>query len=345
MKLRLLDLLFLAALAAGACLLSVPRSAFGDGYQSGTVLDGYTYNDGYWWRGEDAYTLRRTRVYRGYGSCSYYYRNSFYKVPVIVKEKPVYREKTVEKISYKDPDWREKALELAKDRDEQKAFLEVMKALGYNGEAAPGYNPQAANSFRYGLTQTEYAYAPKQGNSVFGYGVRDLSELYSNLDVNVAFQQASRAQQAAQQTAEKGLGGMLAAIEKQNEGKNYYVKAQAVQAILNALDTEQRVTKTKIDYSGPAANLPGATVSASGLQAVMRQHCFKCHSPSGENGVLGRKSGLFPQGVDLTQYASYSPDQKKRVVETVVSGEMPQGGTLTAQEKTLFSLDLLGSLR
>ena len=310
-------------------VLAYSASAFADSYAVGLSIDGYTkQSDGYWWRGQAAYSLKRIPVYQGYTNCVAYYKNQWIPQAVIYKEKviekPVYQ--ALEKVTYTDKDWREKILDIAEKRDEQKAFLEAVNALGFSEiQQTKKYQAQNNNSYGYRLNQSRYNYAP-QGNTVYGYSVGSLAQVYGDNDVSLWMQQASRAQNAAQITAEKGLGGMLQAIELEGSNRARVATILAKAQLLKSLDAEETVTNTQVEVSGHSTGSPVFQAQAqAGLQGIFQQRCYSCHSGNKTDG-----------GVDLTLWDQFQPQQQKQVWDQVSTGKMPKGGpALNLQEMSI----------
>lgn len=332
-----------------ACLLATPIQA--DSYSNGQVLDGYTYRDGFWWKSDLPYSLKRTPVYDAYRhNCIKYYRNSFdraayYKEPakapvVVEREKTIYKE--LQQVKPDDKDWRQKILEIAEKRDEQKAYLEAINALGFSEiQQTPQRNVQSTyNPYAYRLNQTQYSFA-NQGNTVYGYSLGSLSNIYGDNQVGVWMQQYARGQQHAQDVAEKGLGGMLQAIELEGSNRARVATILAKAELLKSLDTPETFTKTQLESNGVNASVgsvgtqPNQPVfqaqnNLQGIQALFQQKCYNCHSGTNIKG-----------GVDLSQYGSFNTAQKTKVWESVKLGKMPEGGPpLTVQEMAI----VLGSL-
>lgn len=312
--------------------------------------DDYILRDGQWWRGGLPYNRSQVKVYTSPGC--YYYRYDYYPAPIKVVEKIT--EKIIEKPVYPPAvapkGWRQQLLEMAEARDkfeqaqsaatrDHKEYLEAIKALGLG-------RPQAV-PYGYAYSTQASTYGAVQGSTVYGYSLSTVNDVLGDNQIGVWMQQAARAQQAAQATAEKGLGGIFGAIELEGSNRARVASILAKAEVLKSLDTPEAHTTTKVEVQGalppnglpPVPNAPQAP--AADLQGLFGNKCAKCHS---QQGTIQGKSDLFPQGVDLAQYPSFSYDQKKRVLETVLTGEMPKGGDpLTFEETGLIYADVLAA--
>lgn len=327
-----------------------------------TLADGYVFRDGYYWLGSVPYTRTQSKVWTSH--CNYYLKNSYAKADY--KPPAVYVPPKVE-IPYKPAEvyippvpnkgWRDKLLELKeaqlafeqKQKDaerDHKEYLEAIDALGLGGSVEPSYSG-------YKLSKIQSVYGPnaQQGNTVYGYSLSTVADVYGQNDVSVWMQQYGRAQAAAQTSAERGLDGMLQAINLEGDNRARVATIIAKAQLLQSLDVPETKTQTTLEVqqssTGGQAPVVDALAQSTGadLGAMLSQRCYNCHSPDGASGVSG-KSELFPQGVDLTHYDEFSIQQKRRVVESVLSGEMPKNGNgLSVEETGLLYADLLNNVR
>tara|TARA_Y100000593_G_scaffold71732_1_gene131738 strand:- start:827 stop:1735 length:909 start_codon:yes stop_codon:yes gene_type:complete len=269
----------------------------------GTVIDGRVLQaDGFWHVNNVRYRLVNKRVCRRGKYCL---QREWVKVAAVP-------------LTYKSPDWRQQLLKIAEEREEHKEFMEAVETLGLGQEspqyAAQGYTPNAA-----------------QGNTVYGYSLNTITDVYGKNQVDVWMQQYARGQQAAQVSADKGLEGMLQAIKEEGSNRTRVAEIMAKVELLKSVDTPHvhQETTLKVNGTTPAQ-------SAKSLNDLIATKCASCHSPAATKGVQG-KSNLFPTGVDLSDYTNLSESQKRRCIEVVLSGEMPKNGTpLNVDEVGLF---------
>lgn len=346
---------WLSNLLFAVLLFCVVPDLAADGFSVGTVLDGYTFRDGFWWKGETPHTLSRSKVWTSH--CSYYYRNNFH--PAAVYHAPIAKPYVPPaKADHAPKGWREKLLELKEAqvafeqkqknaaRDHQE-YMEAIKALGLDDHVDPVYSG-------YKLSKIQSVYAPNagQGNTVYGYSLNTVGDVYGQNDVSVWMQQYGRAQQQAQTVAEKGLDGMLEALKLEGDNRARVATILAKAQLLKSLDVAETRTQTTVEVQqtgtatagdGSAINAQPFMAAGDGLYQMLKARCYNCHSPEGQNGISG-KSELFPSGVDLSKYDQFSLAQKQRTIQSVLSGEMPQGGNgLSVEEMGLLYADLLSS--
>jgi mono/diheme cytochrome c family protein len=327
-----------------------------------SLADGYIFRDGYYWLGSSPYTRTQSKVYTS-PHC-YYYKTSYakadYTPPVYVAPKVEIPYKPAEVYVPPTPQkgWRDKLLELkqaqlefeqkqsAAERD-HKEYLEAIEALGLGDKLEPSYS-----GYKISKLQTAYGANAQQGNTAYGYSLSSVADVYGQNDVSVWMQQYGRAQTAAQNAADRGLDGMLQAINLEGDNRSRVATILAKAQLLSALDVPETTTQTTLEVqqsstAGQQTPVVDALAQAVGgdLDGMLKQRCYNCHSPQGANGVSG-KSELFPNGVDLTQYAVFTLPQKKRTVESVLSGEMPKNGNgLSVEETGLLYADLLNMVR
>ena len=269
----------------------------------GTVLDGRVLQaDGFWHVNNVRYRLVNRRVCRHGQFC---FQREWVKV-------------AADPLTYKSADWRQQLLKIAEEREEHKEFIEAVESLGLGQEslqyAAQGYTPNAA-----------------QGNTVYGYSLNTITDLYGKNEVNVWMQQYARGQQAAQVSADKGLEGMLQAIKEEGYNRTRVAEIMAKIELLKSVDTPHVHQETTLQF-----NETTPAQSSKSVRDLIASKCANCHSPSATKGVQG-KSNLFPTGVDLSNYTNLSKSQKRRCIEVVLSGEMPKNKPpLNVDEVGLF---------
>lgn len=319
--------------------------------------DGYTFRDGFYWKDSVPYTRTQSKVWTSH--CNYYLRNSYSKanyqppavyVPPKIEVPPVYVPPTPQK------GWRDKLLDLkqaqiefqqkqdAATRD-HKEYLEAIEALGLGDKLEPNYS-----GYKISKLQSVYGNA-QQGNTAYGYSLSTVGDVYGENQVGVWMQQYGRAQAQAQSAAQNGLDGMLEAINIEGDNRARVATIIAKAQLLQSLDVPETKTQTtlEVQQAQTGGNAPVvdafAQAGSDSLQQMLSQRCYSCHSPQGANGVSG-KSELFPFGVDLTRYPEFTVAQKRRTVESVLSGEMPKGGNgLSVEETGLLYADLLNIVR
>lgn len=261
---RLMIQIVACALLIAAALLNV-RLAHGGSYYNGTVRDGYTFNNGYWYQGKTpyysyahtAYNYVPTYAYNSYGGYSTYYSPQAYTYY------------TYEQAPYEQPKaaaptapagWKTELLNLAGKRDDYLAYLNALKALGlpqplqspYPAQQqapAPGYAP-AYNNVPYAMN----------ANTLYGYSYSTVKDVYGDTNLNTLYQQAARLTQNAQSLAGQAQGDFSSLVQQEGGNRSrvaeILAKAQAAAAALKAAEAapgvhvESRASATVSGASG-----------------------------------------------------------------------------------------------
>lgn len=320
-------------------MLVVSTALLASDYPVGyTTPAGYTYGaDGYWWYGNDAYT----RIWvSGYYSCGCYYPG--YYSYTYSHSKP--------RVSPTDPDWRQKLLEIAGERDrqemkiraaalEQQYFTEAVKALGLEGNfRIQNYGqavvyPQGSyyNNFHLGTYGAN-------GNTLYGYSYKSVADLYGQTDLNTLYQQASQLTQNAQSLAGQATTEFqgLAAKAGENQARvaEILARGEALRAMVRAIAPEPRATVTTQGQTFRVQSGAPAEQQAT-FAKLVADKCAACHSGDSAKG-----------GFDVGRYASLPLDRKIAVWGRLVTNDpeklMPRdakggpGQRLTPEELKLF---------
>jgi mono/diheme cytochrome c family protein len=244
------------ALSVFALVLMIGVSTIqaNDTYTNGYVDGGYTYNDGYWWKDGQSYT--RQLVYgQGYwrNGC-YYYGQGYYQYTPYAR------------VTYQDPDWKTRLLDIAKQRDkyegeirknqhEQVNFLEAVKALGLEGNFGwngYGATPPGHYGAGYGAGYTLQGQVLYGANATTQYGnsFNAVAQIYGNpVDMNQLYQAAAQLTQGAQRLAGDAHGQFSTLVGQ--EGTNQ----QRVAEILAKGQVAQQVFKSL--EGAPASDVKG----------------------------------------------------------------------------------------
>lgn len=313
---RLLVLLFL--------LLFVTSVAAGDYY---------VFRDGYWWCHGVPHTRTR-HWFPGTGCSPGYWYYQYHPV----------RHVSVHNITYRDPDWRVKLLELKKDQQEQAAFLQAIREFGLTSPSPLPVAFALSGTLSYGTSgATLYSY----GGTYNGYAAP-----VSTLDLNLLYQQASQLVAGAQRLAGEGNKGFQELIGQEGAQRarieEIRARGQAAQQIIAALalppTAEMKSFSFKVAPSGGL--VPDNThVPADARAALLEQwkalavaKCRKCHSHEKASG-----------GFNVELYPDMTVEQKQRVIQTLTTLDenkrMPRNETggaappLTPEELRLFLLN------
>ncbi len=291
-----------------------------------TSANEYTYRDGFYWNGSKAYS-RQLYQYPGYWSYGVYYPGAYYyqytEVPVATE----YKTKTV---TYNDPGWRSKLLDIAAQRDkfegeirknahEQAYFMDAVKGLGLTGNFRwNGYGevpPSVAGGYSYGGQGYISTYGAN-ASTKYGYSYNSLSQLYGDGDLNQLYQAASQLAHNAQKLGGEATGqfSALAGQEGANRARvaEILAKGQMAQQILQALETAPSgVTKgfsfkfnEKGVFEKTEAGVPPKVKGELSDQfaTVAKNRCASCHNSIDKKG-----------GFDVYDYPTLSTEDKQKV--------------------------------
>ena len=309
---------------------------------------GYLNSDGYWqysgdpyyWYGNNAYV--RTLVNgTGYYSCGVYYPGaSYYRYTYHhTYTAPV-------QLSYTDPGWRSKLLDIAAARDkaeasirkaafEQAYFKDAVQALGLTGNfrwdgygiAPPYVYPSVVPYAGYGSLQLSTAGV--NGSTVYGQTYNSIASVYGDANLSQLYQQASRLAENAQSLAGQATGdfGKLVGQEGSNRAKvaEILARSQAAMEFLKSLEqpgskfesrefrfkvvpgTNGGMQIQKLDPTAPQAPvMPQVNDTKALEQSALK--CISCHGPDKKDG-----------GFDVRTYLTLSPADKVKVVQRLLT--------------------------
>ncbi len=328
-----------------------------------SVEDGYSQgSDGLWYKNSVAYS--RTRVYDGtvysYNSYGQYvpYRSYTYSyVPVSINKTTIVQQLKPPAFV---PGWKEKALDIAKQRDEYQSYLKTLDVLGFHGQPY-GYNMQSYNiqgSHSYPMSPAiQLGSYGVQGNTTYGYTYNTLKEMYGTTDMNVLYQQSARLTAGAQSLAKEANTDFSGLVGQAGTNAarvaEILAKAQAASIALRAARADSSVRiQTSSSGTLPVPTFvpptPGGDPGTGGasselsirgakvfLENVGVPKCASCHSGKTLKGNF-----------DILAYPNMSAEQKELVWNRIFTHDrdkmMPRdasggpGTRLTASEKQAF---------
>jgi hypothetical protein len=335
----------------------VPQLAHAQ-YSNGYVESGYTYNDGYWWSGDWAYT--RTVAYRNVWD-SYYCR--YYSQPYYVYTKAYQKQAQKTQVAPGYEGWRKDLLAIAQERDrwegyarqseqEQKEFLETVDALGLYGNlrnypsnltgAASGYSNAYPGAYQlYGSHSTYQAPFAPQGSTLYGYDQQSVS--YTPVDLKLLYNQSYNLVKGLSDITGGTLAGHQQLVQEagtqNSEVAKILARGQAGRQLLQMLRDEPKTVHEKTEFNltpapkqpvprveedpipDPPAPEPQGSLSSAEkdkLVAVIQRRCLECHKTENKEGSL-----------DLTKYFTFTPDRKREIAARLVtedeSKRMPRG--------------------
>jgi hypothetical protein len=278
--------------------------------------DDYVFRDGYYWQGGRAFSLV---TQPGYWANSCY--GNYY-----VAGKSYYKEVAVAPAAYTsaaDPGWRSKLADVVKSREEQRQYLEALRAVGHE-DAAAGYG----FSYKFGNASTQYGVGPL---------VQD-----KGADVDRLFQAMAQLTQNAQKLGGEATAGFQGVVQAYGDQRNRVAetlaKVEALKALQDAPVNEIRGFGLKAQASGtaPAGVDPparGTGGRAAAFDALVRGKCAKCHAGANAGGGVVMASA--------NDYDSLDEESKLGVLQRLILKDdgkrMPlKAPPLTAEEYDLF---------
>jgi hypothetical protein len=308
------------------CLFAIVGAASAD-YTLGS--------DGYYYQGGQAYTR---------SPYSYYYCGRYYTA---YSYTPYYPPAAPKKVTYTDPDWRTKLLDLAAERDkaelkvrqgvfEQQYFLQAVKELGLNGNfriegygQAPPYQPSGPS-----YVQSHVGY--QAGSTVYGMATYNtLAQVYGQESVGQLLQTYARLTENQQNLGGRATQDMAQLIGQEGTYRNkvaeILAKGEAVRQMLKALEEQSATLKTQVQVPVPLNGQPDPVqqpqqAPQSNLRKLFEEsaskRCLSCHSGQKKEG-----------GFDVTEFAALGFERQMKVIERMTTTNTdklmprsPQGG-------------------
>ena len=203
---------------------------------------------------------------------------------------------------------------------------EYMEALGVVSSAmgSPGYATYAAGY--QGIYGVQYVPNAVQGSAVYGAAtsVRQYLDAYATSDIDVQVQGLTRVADKLVEGVPRVVGAVSQVVDNNSSDRSRFImQRQAHEYKLKELETlgKLRSTETHVETNVTTpAPAPAASAVTARAAEVFRAKCVSCHDGKIPNG----KSQLFPGGVNLAQYASFTKEQRAKVLEAVESGKMPK---------------------
>lgn len=350
-------------------------------YAAGTLdVNGYTFRDGFWWKGGLKFnrTTAQEVYYYYQGYCRFQGTRDVHTYQVVLNAAP-------KKDAYVTPssedNWRARLLEIAKQRDkyeaqarasalEQNEFAQSLKILGLDGNfryQGYGYNPSyafnpynnpAAYSYGQSFQQQGQGYSQlpaAQGSTLYGY--RELADVYGNVDLGSLYDQVLRLRQQSYTAESKAtsethalvgdLGTQLARVME------IQAKADAAAKVLQAATPKDRATILR-EFWAKGSNSgtvqgnvqlrqPAVTANYVAIaQQVANTRCVSCHSATNKQG-----------GLDLSDLSLLNATQGRNILDRIVhkdpSKRMPlkadlsPGEPLSREEVAAFYMAAYGA--
>ncbi len=250
-------------------VVSVSQTAHAGSFHNGTIIDNYTFNDGYWWKGDSAY-VRNQKAYTYHDGCC---RRTSYRTVFSHSH-----DREVAKVlapTYEG--WRKDLLKMASDQlardfelkssqQDQKEYLEAIKALGIdqrylvdttypsNLTGNETYGQMFRQQGPYALSGSQSTHsAPyaQQGATVYGYD--SVASVYPDVDLKVLYNQSSNLAQGLQDLAGQSTGdfnGLLSQTAAHRaEVARIIARGQAAAQVLQMLKDDPLETSTRTEFT------------------------------------------------------------------------------------------------
>ena len=266
-------------------------------------------------------------------------------------------------------DWKSDLVGMAKQRDENAAYLQALKAIGVEapfpvpgGGASPQLTPGGATGgYGYGSNLNLNSYGTN-GSTLYGYTYSAVKDLYGDNNLGLLYQQAARLTQNAQTLAGQATTDFSDLVGREGGSRarvaEILAKAQAAQMALQAANAqpsqqvEQRTFTFRLEQGAdgqlnvvpqppvappgpgvaPNAQAPVVPPAQNGdaFQRLAVTKCASCHSGADKKG-----------GFDISSYPGMDNKSKMKVWGRLLHSDptkrMPQGAEpLTPAEVQLF---------
>ncbi len=227
-----------------------------------------------------------------------YYQPTYYATPAYTA--PAYTAPAAP--VYNAATWEAEAIKYAKQKDDYANFQKTMAALGIN-YATSNYAAEAAY--------------PGVSPTLYGYSYQTVKEAYGALDVNQLFQTQARLAAGTKEAMAEANAAFASNVgvvtDAQARVQEILAKGKAVEASLiaaNAQGSAKSTTTTTVIQPNVVANVSDPSMQAF-LRDVAGPACASCHTGPKAKG-----------NVDITQYASFTPQQKAVVLDRITTADM-----------------------
>jgi hypothetical protein len=344
-----------------------------DGLYNGLVQSGYTYQDGLWYQGQQAFirSQKSFTFFDGHRQCLTT-RYVFEPAPQALVGEPI-------------EGWRKELLELKASRDkweaeikfsqeEQKEFLETIQALGlgdYYGTDTSYPSPlnQGSHSLQqqsgrgysqrdlHGTSMTYRAPLAAQGNTLFGYD--QYVQSYPDVDLQLLYNQANNLAKQAQGLSSDATADFSALVYQEGRRQEEIAKiiargrvaAQVLQLLQDPQQAELKIDEWRlrrntgsgdwevVPKQPDAAPEPEGEIDLSAEQkqelfGIITNRCVACHGPE------VKKAGL-----DMTKFLALDKIKRQGIVKTLTHADpderMPKAtGGVPGEPLPMAEIDL-----
>lgn len=189
----------------------------------------YTFSNGYYWKGGQAFTRSLVSSYDARGCLV----NTYQYTPYVAATTTT----NITNVTHETPDWRNKLLEIADYQKKAEAklrqsalehqeYLEALKALGLNGPRGSVSTTTTVDSYGYSQRPTG------QGATVYGYN--EIADVYANTDLGEIYNTAMRLAEASNRYGADATNGAFKLVDQLGDRASGLLSQQLAIAEINA---------------------------------------------------------------------------------------------------------------
>lgn len=329
-------------------LFSCPAIYANDGLYNGLVQEGYVYQDGLWYRDNVAFirSKKSFTFFDGHRQCLTT-RYVFERAPETLVGEPI-------------EGWRKELLDLKANRDkweaeikasqeEQKEFLETVKALGlddvyntdtsYPSNLGGNYGSGGYDMSQYNLQGSSLAYSAPlaaQGNTLYGYD--QYAQSYPDVDLQLLYNQANNLARQAQALSGDATADFSALVYQEGERQEEIAKimarrgrvaAQVLQLLQNP-EAKLKVAQWRLQRRGDDGNwevVPGQQGPNVPPKPAMPEEGDASFNDNAKIRLFGIISNRCVAchgpdkknaSLDMTKFLSFDLDKRQKIVQTLV---------------------------
>ena len=351
-----------------ACTLVVllasggPQPVMASSYANGLVSSGgsYIYQDGYWWKGDWAYTRSLQEYWywqgcRRFRSTRWIYTRHHQRIRLLQPLQTEEWRRDLLQITREQLRWEQ---QLRQSQLEQKEFLEAVQALGLSQAGnrlgvntaypsnliAPSFATANNPYMLYGRAYTAQAPYAAQGSTVYGYD--SVASVYPNVDLKLLYNQANNLAQNSQALAAQATGDFSALVQNadvhRSEIARIIARGNAAAQVLELLRDRPEETRTHVEFllkQDPTGNWRVTPRQLDDPTGVTPTKLVPPEPPDmGQTGLTDEdRTRLFgiiqtsciqchgPQkqesGLDMTQFLAFNQVRQREIVARLVTDD------------------------
>ena len=310
--------------------------------------------DGFWWRGDTAYTRFKVKVQRFDSRGCPFWATEF-------RYRPEYSQSNRRKESSHLTRIVDTMTRVAEQRSEYAEVARIMEASGLSSTFRDAFNNQPLTYNREYLQQASSgsAYAPLNP----GTQTTTSLSIRRHSDSVAALNEYSAAVKRQQESVPPAMDGLFQLSGLQENLTAEMARTAQLSDVISRMATlYERTLGNHVSVTQTETTLvpepPGSTVPqprqspdyvANSLAQIIDRKCINCHTSEMQPVQIGEsevnviektKTQIFPDGVILTvAYKDLTDTQRRVILDAVESGLMPVNGALTDSEIAMFKLE------